>query len=135
MPEASEQTSAPEPPSLARAGGISYLHIPSDDPPREAAFYGAVFDWAIRDPESHSPAFQDGSGHVIGHFVDEQPVAGDAGLRPYVYVDDVRETLARIGARGGEVLREPSAEGDLTVAIFADPAGNVLGIWQFGSPA
>jgi hypothetical protein len=121
-----------EPPSVARPGGISYLHIPCKEPRRSAAFYGAVFDWTIRDPDTESPAFCDGSGHVIGHFIGEQPVAGDAGVRPYIYVDDVSATTARILANDGEVLERPFAEGNLTVAIFSDPAGNVLGIWQFG---
>jgi predicted enzyme related to lactoylglutathione lyase len=124
-----------EPPSVARPGGISYLHIPSREPRRTAAFYGAVFDWTIRDFDTESPAFRDGSGHVIGHFVGEQAAAGDAGVRPYIYVEDVAATTARILAGGGEVIERPFAEGNLTVAIFSDPAGNVLGIWQFGQQA
>jgi hypothetical protein len=28
------------------------------------------------------PAFTDGTGHVIGHFVTDQPVAGESGVRP-----------------------------------------------------
>jgi predicted enzyme related to lactoylglutathione lyase len=68
-----------------------------------------------------------------GHFVDEQPVAGDAGLRPYVYVEDVPATVERILAHGGAIEKPPFAEGDLTVAVFRDPAGNVLGVWQFSA--
>jgi len=124
-----------QPPSVARLGGISYLHIPSREPRRTAAFYRAVFGWTIRDPDTESPAFCDGSGHVIGHFIREQAVAGDAGVRPYIYVDDVSATTARILAGGGEVIERPFAEGNLIVAIFGDPAGNVLGIWQFGPQA
>lgn len=126
---------SPETPPVSRPSGISYLHIPTAEPARAAAFYRAVFNWSIRDAESESPAFQDGSGHVIGHFIDDQPVAGDAGVRPYIYVDDVPGAADRILANGGELLQEPVAEGDLTIAIFADPAGNVLGVWQFGTPA
>ena len=33
---------------------------------------------------------------------------------------------------GGEVVRPPYPEGDLWVATFSDPAGNVLGVWQHG---
>lgn len=120
---------------LDRPGGVSYLHIPAADPPRAAAFYAEVFGWEIRDPQSASPAFRDGSGHVIGHFVSDQEVAGDAGVRPYVYVQDVSSAVQRVRAAGGEIVREPFAEGDLTVALLRDPAGNVLGIWQFGAPA
>jgi predicted enzyme related to lactoylglutathione lyase len=68
---------------------------------------------------------------VIGHFIDDQPVAGDAGVRLYIYVEDVQRAVERILANGGEVQRAPFAEGDLTVATFGDPAGNVLGVWQF----
>jgi hypothetical protein len=31
-------------------------------------------------------------------------------------------------------VREVYAEGDLWVATFRDPAGNVIGIWQMGGP-
>jgi hypothetical protein len=122
-----------EEPSLARPGGLSYLHIPTGDPRSTASFYGEVFGWSIRDADTDSPAFSDGSGHVIGHFVTDQSVAGDSGVRPYIYVDDVRATVEQIAANGGEVLKQPFAEGSLTVALFTDPAGNVLGVWQFGS--
>jgi predicted enzyme related to lactoylglutathione lyase len=33
-------------------------------------------------------------------------------------------------ACGGQVITPPYPEGILRVALFADPAGNVLGIWQ-----
>jgi uncharacterized protein len=125
---------APEPPSLARPGGVTYLHIPTQDPRGTAVFYREVFSWAIRDLDSPSPAFQDGSGHVIGHFVSDQQVAGDAGVRPYVYVEDVSAVVEEIPKHGGRVLEAPFAEGALTVAIFADPQGNVLGVWRFGAP-
>jgi len=122
-----------EAPSLARPGGLSYLHIPASDPPGSARFYRSVFGWRIRDADSDSPAFADGTGHVIGHFVTDRPVVGDAGVRPYIYVEDVPATVARIVANGGEILARPFAEGGLTVALFADPAGNVLGAWQFAA--
>jgi uncharacterized protein len=114
-----------------RPGGISYLLIPADDPPRSAAFYEAVFGWAVKsDPKRSS--FGDGTGHVIGHLVADVPVAGDAGVRPYVFVESVDETLEKVVAQGGEVVEPPYPEGDLWVATFRDPAGNVVGAWQQG---
>jgi len=35
-------------------------------------------------------------------------------------------------AAGGEVVRAPYQEGNLWVATFRDPAGNVVGLWQEG---
>jgi uncharacterized protein len=112
-----------------RVGGISYLWMPTDDPQATAAFYVSVFGWNI-DTDRAEPSFEDGSGHVIGHFVSDLAVAGEGGIRPYVYVEDVDATLARAVGAGGAVVDERYAEGDLWVATFRDPAGNVIGVWQ-----
>ena len=117
--------------SVFRPAGISYLHIPAADPQASAAFYREVFAWTV-DTDREAPSFEDGGGHVIGHFLPDLQVAGEAGIRPYVYVDSVDETLERIAAYGGEVVDEPYPEGELWVATFRDPAGNVVGIWQQG---
>jgi predicted enzyme related to lactoylglutathione lyase len=114
---------------IFRPAGISYLRIPSTDPRASAAFYEAVFGWKV-DADREDPSFEDGTGHVIGHIHGDMEVAGEAGIRPYVYVESVEATLERITSNGGTVVTPPYPEGDLTVAVFRDPADNVLGIWQ-----
>jgi predicted enzyme related to lactoylglutathione lyase len=123
-----------EEPRVFRPGGISYLRVPATDPRRSAAFYEGVFGWRI-DADREDPSFEDGTGHVIGHFMAEQPVAGDAGVLPYVFVQRVDETLEKVVAHGGEVVTPPYPEGDLLVATFRDTAGNVIGVWQQGPAA
>jgi predicted enzyme related to lactoylglutathione lyase len=117
-----------------RPGGISYMRIPAEDPRRTAAFYEAVFGWKLRS-ESDEPSFEDGTGHVIGHFMSDRPVAGEAGVRPYIFVERLDDTLEKIAAEGGEVVTAPYPEGDLWVATFRDPAGNMVGAWQHGPRA
>jgi predicted enzyme related to lactoylglutathione lyase len=112
-----------------RSNGVTYLRIPAPDPPRAATFYRAVFDWTV-DTSIANPSFADSTGHVIGHFVSDLLVVGEAGVLPYIYVDSVRDTLATVTANGGEVSRQPYDEGDLIVATFRDPAGNIIGLWQ-----
>src|SRR2546425_12694665 len=104
-------------PRVFRAGGVSYLRIPAQDPDRSAAFYEEVFGWSVR-RDREDPSFEDGSGHVIGHFVRDLPVAGEAGVRPYIFVERLDETLERVLAHGGTVVTEPYPEGDLWVATF-----------------
>jgi predicted enzyme related to lactoylglutathione lyase len=113
-----------------RIGGVSFLRIPTDHPQQTADFYRDVFSWNVRD-DPEEPAFEDGTGHVIGHFV-RDAVSGEAGIRPYVYVERVDETLSKVTVAGGEVVSPPYPEGDLWVATFRDPAGNVVGVWQTG---
>jgi predicted enzyme related to lactoylglutathione lyase len=115
--------------SVFRPGDVSYLRIAAPDPARSAAFYNAVFGWKIR---NDSTAFEDGTGHIIGHFMPDLRVAGEAGVIPYVYVQDIDGALARVPGAGGEVTTQPYPEGDLWVAMTRDPAGNAIGVWQHG---
>src|SRR5579875_1158961 len=110
-------------------GGVTYLRIPAPEPRITADFYAAAFGWEVHGSPD-SPGFSDATGRVIGHFLASHEVAGEAGVRPYVYVDSVDSALSVIRAAGGEVVTEPYPEGDLWVATFRDPAGNVLGVWQ-----
>ena len=114
--------------SIARPGGVSYLAIPARDVVRSAGFYQAVFGWELRgDPDQ--PSFSDGTGHVIGHWRTDLEPAGEAGVRPYVYVSDLEATLERAEAQGAEVVAAPYHEGSLRIAVVRDPAGNAVGAW------
>jgi predicted enzyme related to lactoylglutathione lyase len=115
---------------LARHGHVSYLEIPADDVERSAAFYEAVFGWSIRRHNSERASFDDGSGALSGSWVTGRAVARESGLLTYIYVDGIDAVIERIAARGGEVVKAPYPEGDLWVATFRDPAGNLMGIWQ-----
>jgi predicted enzyme related to lactoylglutathione lyase len=118
-------------PTVFRVGGISYLRIPAEDPRRTAAFYQAVFGWRLGG-DADEPSFEDGTGHVIGHFMADLPVAGEAGVQPYIYVERIDDALDKLAVNGGEIVTAPYPEGDLWVATFRDPAGNVVGVWQRG---
>ncbi len=114
---------------VGRVAAISYLHIPASDPAAAGAFYHDVFGWQLSG-DAGSPSFSDGTGHVIGRWVSNQAAVGKDGLRAYVYVASVDETLAAVTAHGGQVATPPYPEGTLRVALFSDPAGNVFGLWQ-----
>ncbi|MBV8981877.1 MAG: VOC family protein [Acidimicrobiia bacterium] len=117
-------------PRVARTAGVSYLHIPARDVAASAQFYEEVFGWEVDSRPGGAMSFSDGTGHVIGRWVTDQAVAGRDGLRAYIYVDDVDETLAAARSHGGQLVAAPYAEGTLTIALISDPAGNVVGIWQ-----
>jgi PhnB protein len=95
-----------------------------------ARFYRDVLGWTVDDPEDDRPSFDQPDGHISGAWMSSLPVSPTSGLLPYVYVDDVDETVRRITAHGGELLSGPRPEGVLTVATFRDPAGNTLGLWH-----
>ena len=113
---------------VGRVAGVSCLHIPARDPRASGAFYRDVFGWQLHGSDD-DPHFSDGTGHVIGRWVTDQAVTAQDGVRPYIYVADADAALAAVAAAGGQVVTAPYPEGTLRVALFADPAGNVLGVW------
>ncbi len=115
--------------SVFRPGDVSYLRIAAPDQVLSAHYYRAVFSWQT---DAGGGRFQDASGHIIGHFMSELPVAGEAGVVPYVYVQDIDATLGRVEGAGGQVTVQPYPEGELWVAMTRDPAGNAIGVWQRG---
>ena len=118
---------------LARHGHVSYLEIPAVDIEQSAAFYGAVFGWHIHRRDSGHISFDDCSGDLIGHWVTGRAVSREPGLVPYIYVDRIDSIVEVVVTQGGEVVKPPYPEGDLWVATFRDPAGNLMGIWQAGA--
>jgi uncharacterized protein len=119
------------PTDVFREGGVSYLRIPAPAPELSAGFYSAVFGWTIN-RHGDSLSFEDGSGHVIGHFMSDLDVAGSAGVIPYVFVRSIDAAIALVTSSGGTLVDEPYPEGELWVATVSDPAGNVIGVWQRG---
>jgi predicted enzyme related to lactoylglutathione lyase len=120
--------------SVARPGGVSYLAIPVHDISASARFYQAVFGWQLRgDPDQ--PSFADGTGHVIGHWRTELTVAGESGIRPYVYVENLEQTLSTATDLGAKMTTAPYWQGSLRIATIEDPAGNVIGVWEQSSRA
>ena len=117
---------------LARHGKLSYMQIPALDTKQSAAFYEKVFGWALRGGSADHFSFSDATGELIGAFVTGRAIGDEPGVLPYVYVRAIDDTVSAITANGGEIVREPYAEGDLWVATFRDPAGNVMGVWQMG---
>jgi predicted enzyme related to lactoylglutathione lyase len=117
---------------LARHGHVSYLEIPAVDVKQSAEFYQAVFGWRIEPRDSEHISFDDLSGDLIGRWVSGRTIARAPGLMAYIYVDRIDEAVTRIVAHGGEIAKSPCEEGNLWVATFRDPAGNLIGIWQAG---
>ena len=116
---------------LAKHGKVSYLEMPATDPARSAAFYEKVFGWPLHG-DGAGRSFSDVEGGLIGHWVTGRAISSEPGIVPYIYVDHIDATFEQIGANGGEIIKPPYPEGNLWVATFRDPAGNLIGIWQAG---
>ena len=112
-------------------GRLAYVQIPALDVHVSAAFYKDIFGWQIRGGSAAHLSFTDATGDIIGAFVTGRMIATEPGVIFYVYVHGLDATLDRMVSAGSKVVRQPYQEGDVWVATLIDPAGNVIGIWQF----
>ncbi|MGC1493779.1 MAG: VOC family protein, partial [Candidatus Acidiferrum sp.] len=110
-----------------------YVEIPARDVHKSAEFYEKVFGWHIRHRESLRPSFNDATGNMSGAWVTGREAFAQPGILPFIWVDDIRASAARVTANGGEMLETPhpdSPGGTSWIATFRDPSGNVLGLYQ-----
>ena len=111
-------------------GKICYLEIPTTDIPRSVRFYQSVFGWGIRQRGDGAAAFDDGVGGVSGTWVAGRPSSPHPGLLLYVMVKSVAAAVDAVIAHGGRIVQEIGADALEVTARFADPDGNVLGLYQ-----
>jgi uncharacterized protein len=97
---------------------------------RSVEFYRSSFGWAIRQHGNGTYAFDDGVGQVSGMWVTGRPPASQPGLVISIMVLDIQETIAKVKANGGAIVKELGADAPEITAWFRDPAGNVLGLYQ-----
>lgn len=113
-----------------RTGKICYLELPAADAEASAEFYRGVFGWSLRRRGDGALAFDDTVGGVSGTFVQGRPPAADPGLVLYVMVGDAQAAAGRVVAAGGRIVHTSPPEHPEVFCWFADPDGNVLGIYQ-----
>jgi|SRR5215813_831513 len=113
-------------------GRLSYIQIPADDVATSANFYKVVFGWQVREGTKDHVGFTDATGDMIGAWITGLTASREPGVLPYIYVHGIDAILDRVTANDGRVVKPPYPEGDLWVATFSDPAGNVIGVWQQG---
>jgi predicted enzyme related to lactoylglutathione lyase len=112
------------------AAPIVHLEFLSADFGRTAAFYGELFGWQTQQNANGSYMKLEGAEGATAGCV-RTDTAQSPGPLPYLQVDDLAATLAKIERAGGRVLarRLPFAGGG-EIALFADPDGNVIGLWM-----
>jgi predicted enzyme related to lactoylglutathione lyase len=111
-------------------GKICYLQIPATDIARSVAFYTTIFGWKTRARGDGSTAFDDGVGEVSGAWVTGRPSSPTPGLLLYIMVDDVAASSDLVNATGGKIVHALDKNAPEWFALFADPDGNVLGLYQ-----
>jgi predicted enzyme related to lactoylglutathione lyase len=112
------------------AAPIVHFEFASADFERAAAFYGELFGWQTQQNSTATYMKFDGADGPSAGWVRADMVQSP-GPVPYVPVDDLGAVLDKVEKAGGRILarRLPFAGGG-EVGLFADPDGNVVGVWS-----
>lgn len=118
------------------AGTPCWVDAQVDDVPKAVEFYKGLFGWDLFDagPEAgnyHMAYINDRAVAGIGFKPQGTPEGMPSTWTTYLATEDVQATADKISAAGGKVLAPPMDV--MTVgkmAVAADPAGAVFGVWQ-----
>ena len=119
------------------SGTPAWTDLVTPDLAASKAFYGGLFGWEFTESGPEQGFYV--QGHIGG-----RPVAGlgegppdqpstSAAWTTYLAVDDVDAMTLRVTEAGGTALMPAIEIGDFgRMAVVADPAGAVFGLWQAG---
>jgi uncharacterized protein len=127
-----------------QADKASWFEMPADDVARASEFYGNVFGWATPPMGSDGSfaltvtADENGNPTEVGGInggIHKRMGASDAGPVINIMVDDIDAKLKEVEAAGGHVIqpRTDIEEFGLSMALFSDTEGNVMGVYNYGS--
>ena len=96
-------------------------------------FYAQAFDWEVNaeNPMQYGLVEPQTETSIGGGIT----AADQPGVFVYIEVDDLQAYLDRVEALGGRTVQEiTTIPGMVTMALFADPEGNVVGIVHNETP-
>jgi predicted enzyme related to lactoylglutathione lyase len=116
---------------------VVHFEIAGKDPDKLQSYFSELFGWEIdADNEFKYGIVQregntnsDGTG--IGGGISGGPEGYEGHVTFYVQVPDVEAALAKAESLGGtRVMGPEEVMEDLTIGLFADPEGHVIGVMQ-----
>lgn len=126
------------------ADKVSWFEIPADDIARVGKFYSTVFGWATP-PMGNDATFaltvaadENGNpteaGGINGGFHKRQG-ASDSGPVINIHVENIDKCLKEVEKAGGRIIQPRTEVGEygLSMALFCDSEGNIMGIYNYGS--
>ncbi len=114
-------------------GVPSWVDVACPDPAAGRAFYSGLFGWEIVEgaPEAGGYAIAMLKGRTAAGVGPQMNPAAPPAWTTYVKVASADDAAEKIVANGGALFMAPMDVMDAgRMAVFADPAGAVLGLWE-----
>lgn len=124
------RTSSAYPSGMAH--GIDYVELAVDDLGQAKAFYAKALGWAFNEYGDDYAGVKDPADpdHEFAGLNPSSVSSRGAGVMALARTDDVEADLANVLAAGGRITVELHEYPGGRRFMFADPWGNVLGVYQ-----
>jgi len=107
---------------------VVHFEVSGRDLDKLQGFYGDLFGWNIQKVPGAMPyAMVEKDGDGIGGGIGQAP-DGDGHVTFYVGADDPQAVLDKAEQLGGKTIMPVTELPQVTIALFADPEGHVIGI-------
>jgi len=115
---------------------VVHFEVSGEDPKRLREYYSQLFGWEFDTNSPVAPSVSEAGNYGFLNSADGIPggIGGGAGYPSqaifYVGVDDVEAALGQAERLGGTRVMGPeqNPSGQLVVAHFTDPEGNLIGL-------
>jgi predicted enzyme related to lactoylglutathione lyase len=111
---------------------VVHWEIGARDGTKLHEFYRSLFDWKIEvNAQFHSGMVETGGQGGINGGISTLPAEAHPYVTFYVHVDDLGSYLAKAESLGAKTILPPMpVPGVGSIAMFADPEGHPIGLFQ-----
>jgi predicted enzyme related to lactoylglutathione lyase len=111
---------------------IDYIELAVDDLEQAKAFYAKALGWTFNDYGPDYAGIQDPRhpGQEFGGLSPQKPQSRGEGVLALVRSESADDTLASVVDAGGRIVAELHEYPGGRRFTFADPSGNILGVYQ-----
>jgi uncharacterized protein len=114
-------------------GVPSWVDLGATDLAKAREFYGGLFGWNTPEGPAEAGGYSvcDVDGKTVAGLGPNMAPGAPPHWTTYVNVDSADDTMAKVEANGGQVFMPPMDVMEAgRMAVFADPAGAAIGLWQ-----
>jgi predicted enzyme related to lactoylglutathione lyase len=107
---------------------VVHFEVSGQDLDKLQSFYSEVFGWKTKKVPGDMPyAMVEGEDGGIGGGIGQAP-DGQGHVTFYVGADDPQAVLDKVEQLGGKTIMPVTELPQVTIALFADPEGHVVGL-------
>ena len=110
------------------ANSVIHFEVVGKDMGALASFYGDVFGWKTRAEPEMGYTFVEKEGDGIAGGLGQSQDGGPGHVTFYVSTEDPQAILDKAEALGGKTVMPVTELPEVTLAMFADPEGHVIGL-------